>query len=119
MNGPLELLRAGVVAIAQPSLWTQGALARDVHGQAADPLSPAAACRCSLGALRLAERQSTPLAAGAYDVAWDALDRVASEVAGMSIVGYQDAPERTHAEVLDVWHRAIAALAERSRMGGD
>lgn len=115
MNGALELLQLAVTVIEHPPLWTQGALARDANGMPIDPVSSAAMCRCSVGALVWAERQCVPLAWGAYAGAGDALD----QAAGTSIAHYQDAPERTHAEVLAVWRRAIAALAERARIVGD
>lgn len=92
-----ELLIAGRAVIANPEHWTQRWFSRAKDGTQVFPDSPKAHCFCSVGALG----KVTPSIALRGEA-----HRLLSQVAGMSIVRFND--EHTHAEVLEVWDRAIA-----------
>jgi hypothetical protein len=78
--------------LADPVRWCQGAIARDAAGKSSETWNPRAVAWCVLGAVRkvypqgLAEfqRLAKTLAARGFD----------------SVSEWNDAPERTHAEVL-------------------
>lgn len=96
---PSEILKAARQKITPPEAWTKRAAARDHLGATVFADDKTAVCWCSIGAVW----------ATAYlcDEAASYLD----EVAGGAITLFNDAPERTHAEVLAAFDRAIA-LAE-------
>jgi hypothetical protein len=96
---PAQILRAARSRIAVPERWTQGVGARNSRNYCVGNRSASAVSWCALGAiLRESESSSEPC-------------RFLKEIVGPSIGGWNDAPGRTHAEVLDAFDRAIA-LAE-------
>lgn len=95
-----EVLRKARAKIEKPENWTQGQLARDPSGEPTSVSDPDAASWCLLGAVR--STQESP------EVRISA--RLALEVAmggWCDIAVFND--NHTHAEVLSVFDRAIAA----------
>lgn len=94
-----ELLIAARKRIERPERWTQGCEARDKDGHWTNACDPIATCWCGYGAI------------------WCSADKFSSEVnyaevalraaCGMHFPDWQDALERTHAEVLKVFDIAI------------
>lgn len=99
----LEVLTAARAKIAQG--WTQGACARDVDGDEVLQSSERATCWCASGAVYATCSGDRFAASDAFD----SLERLVPTRLG--IAGYNDAPERTHADVLALMDRAIAAEA--------
>ena len=97
-----DLLRAARALIANPDRWTTGCAARDAHGRSVMPEQLEAVRFDGIGALfRL-----TPDEPDLRDRAVWALDTVAGS---RGWTAWQDAPGRTHAEILAAMDRAIAA----------
>lgn len=98
-----EVLRRARARIEKPENWTKGALARYATGErTVESAAPGVTCWCALGALDWAE-----------PVGWFRVyGRVCEAIGGPDLPRWNDAPERTHAEVLDAFDRAIA-LAEQ------
>ena len=99
-NPVTELLIEGRARIARG--WTQGASARDVTGSVTRAWAEEAVCWCAMGAVACREDDWATTAA-----AWVVLE----EAAGMWVAEWNEAPGRTHEDVLALYDRAI----ERSR----
>jgi hypothetical protein len=100
----LEILKAARELLAVPERWTKGAFGRDSNDLSRFLLSVhKAVCFCSQGAIEsvqlLALDQAKEIAALFGFATW-------SQV-------WNDAPERTHAEVLARFDEAIAKLEEK------
>lgn len=80
--------------------WHQGYYARDEHGERRQPTDEHAVAFCAIGAL---ERAGNDMPIAAEALAKQAL-RYA--VPGQDVVGFNDAPGRTKAEVLEVFEAA-------------
>ncbi len=93
-----EVLERAKKLIENPVNWIKHANARDAHGYAVNARSEDAVCFCMMGALFHAG------SLGIDDPYW-ALRAVLHE----GIVEWNDHPNRTHAEVLAAFDRAIAA----------
>jgi len=99
-----EILIAARAKIERPECWTNGAYARDAAGREVEPTCPDAVCWCVRGAIDA----STGHHSG---------NRPASVLFSQAVAGYgalyipiwNDEPNRTHAEVLAAFDRAIAA----------
>jgi hypothetical protein len=102
-----EVLRQARKLIEKPEHWTRGANARKANGLQCSPNSIEAFCFCSNGALS----RVAPVFED-YNPAYLALTRVC----GDSFISFNDAPGRTHAEVLDLLDRTIAAEEVRERL---
>lgn len=97
----VDILEHARALIAEPERWTQGALARDGDGEElGDAQDPDAACWCLAGALHHA----------GYGRATSLLvHRVLSTLdKPVDIVTWNDAPERSHAQVLLLLDECIA-----------
>ncbi len=90
--------------IATPDRWTKGAFARTEAGAIVPPDRPVAACWCAIGALRRVTGDT------GYRGAFVELQSAAD----YDLPHWNDAPERTHDEVLAAFDRAIAAAGEPS-----
>jgi hypothetical protein len=103
-----QILRAARERITVPKRWTQKAMARDADGK---PLywwnGPHAACWCPSAAMLLLD----PYDHHSFSTA---VRLFRQAIGGANIGLWNDAPGRTHAEVLDAFDRAIA-LAEAER----
>lgn len=103
----LSILQAARLLLDDPRHWTKGWEARDKSGGGVSPGDYAAACWCGRGALW----------AVAPDDQWSRSDASAEVEAQLplgdwdSIPSYNDAPRRTHADILALYDRAIDKLA--------
>lgn len=102
-----QMLKDAKALIADPAHWTQGTPARDASGKPlSNEESPAAVCWCSIGALaRVANADPAPL----YHLYPVARHYLYKATAGASIINFNDT--HTHAEVMELWDKAIQ-LAE-------
>lgn len=98
----VETLRKARELLTPEGAWIQGTAARAADRQQVEPDGSNAVCWCSMGALS---------ASGDWVRARTLLLR--SIGGSRSLVDWNDAPERTHAEVLAAFDRAIV-LAEAS-----
>lgn len=97
----IEVLKAARAFVDQPWKWTQGASARDVKGLSCHVEDVKAVCFCTLGAVSRA--------LVVHNVTGNAA-RLVRRMFGpefTSTVMWNDAPERTHAEVLAAFDAAI------------
>lgn len=96
-----DLLRSALALIEQPERWTKGAYNRDAIGQEYVSYKEAAQW-CTEGAcLHVELRYGEKALAAAYGALSAAIE---TEV----LAPWNDAPERTHGEVVDAFRRAIA-----------
>jgi hypothetical protein len=105
MVDPAPLSERGILVAARaliehPEAWTKGEYARDKKGNRVSPSSRKAACWCARGAILRAAAGNIPAGFRAHDRLW--------AVIRGSITRWNDAPERTHAEVLAAFDRAIS-----------
>ena len=98
---PADILRAAKARIATPERWTRGRMARDEDGNGVQSVSEHACAWCSIGAVEAETGAST----SALVRALRALNRA---IDNKPIDDWNDAPGRTHAEVLAAFDRAIA-----------
>lgn len=88
--------------------WTQGAFARTKDGEPIGPLEAPATCWCLYGAIDKAGEDL------GVDAGWDA-DRALFASLRTNVPKFNDAPERTQAEVV----AALRQAAERARALGE
>lgn len=94
--------------LAEPSRWYQGWFAADTQGFPCEAVSCQAVCYCTLGAVSKVTR-------GAPALEFDAVTRLTWAVACLgygSVPSWNDHPDRTHAEVLDLVRTLRAKAAE-------
>lgn len=106
---PAETLRRARALIERPEAWTKAADARLEDGRATLATSPNAVCWCSVGAIEAA------VSPGGYRprLYHEATEFFRSAAGGPPrITFWNDAPERTHADVLAAFDRAIEAAEE-------
>lgn len=100
---PSELLREARKLIENPEHWIQGLLERTAKdGQQ---------CFCSWGAVNRTTNTAAKTDRSIWiteTIAWLALCRQIPE--GQNMIGWQDQPGRTHAEVLEKFDKAIIVL---------
>jgi hypothetical protein len=102
MSEIAEILRRARAKIERSECWTQGNFAIDKDGCTVNPEDSAAVCWCGYGALINASGEplsNSPMA--------DAAQAVLENTVGVWFPDWQD--DRTHAEVLAAFDRAIAA----------
>jgi hypothetical protein len=93
----LALARRVRALLEAPERWTQMALARTAEGELCEPTDSVAVCWCLLGAFDHVERGD--------DVGFI---RFLEKELGGSVTRWNDAPGRTHADVLALLDRVIA-----------
>lgn len=93
-----ETLRRAKALIDAPEKWTKGEFARNAKGRPCLPRE--AACFCTVGALVVA-------CGPGQTSAFEKLRAHFTRLVGGSIGTWNDAPERTHAEVMAAFDRAI------------
>lgn len=104
-----EILFAAADLIEPEGKWTQGCSARNAEGNSASATRPDAVCWCAVGAIWCAAESHTSKLA---DAATDELEQV---LGGLIAVGkWNDAPERTQAEVV----AKLREAAEKAREQG-
>lgn len=89
--------------ISDPKFWTIGASARSACGSAVTARDAVAKSWCSIGAVQSALPEGDPLM-------YVSLDTLRG-VVGHSIADWNDAEERTHAEVMAAFNKAIKRAA--------
>lgn len=109
-----NILMSAKLLILDPKAWTQGAVARLASGHIVDATDARAVCFCSLGAIRhvvdLRMDDANELeAARRLDLAVQALYRVLWSAGDLSLIGFNDNPKTTHADVLAAFDLAIEA----------
>lgn len=104
----LEILRGMRELLADEKRWTKGVFARDADGMATCPVYGEASCFCIAGAARMITNDR---AYGTGLNAWRA--RVLEAARARSLGEWNDAPERTHAEVLAALDKAIELESAR------
>lgn len=99
---PKEILKAARAILSKPERWTQKAFARDFAGRVVtSPFEPSAVCFCAVGAIRRAAGRDRP-----YGDALSILAKAKRD--DRRIANYNDAPRRTHKQILNWFDRAIA-----------
>ena len=100
-------LSAAKALIDTPEKWTQGAGARNARGVSVSHASDAV-CFCSAIACKVV--------VGEYQFAWPMFETLRQAIpegsAAYTVVKYNDHPDTTHDDVMDLFDRAIAAAEE-------
>ena len=125
--GALRVLTTAGELVAAPEHWTQGTSARSADGRYTTPTDSGAACWCASGALLKAITDAN-VAAYRYAATreeaeyrlrfailerWPAFSHMGATTVGLSMIaGWNDATDRTHAEVVATFGRACALLTE-------
>lgn len=99
-----EILRAARALIEKPEAWTQGRYCLDANGAVLSYGEQGGVKWCAAGALGAVNGGECP------EEAWDLLQAAGGH---WSVTGFNDNPDRTHAEVLAAFDKAIA-IAEAS-----
>ena len=81
--------------LSDPSKWTQGVIARDSNGLHVGVHSSSATCFCLYGAMRRCYGSD-------FKTEYNVFNRLQQMVPDHDPIGWNDAPERTHAEVLEL-----------------
>lgn len=98
-----EALAAGRKLIDTPEKWCKGSYAMTKRRRAVGPLEPTAACFCAAGACLV-------VTGDLWNAAREALDRQVSEhFCGGTATTFNDHHLTTHADVMALFDRAIAA----------
>lgn len=125
----LKTLIAARKLIENPNQWIKGAIARTARGYETEAESGTATCFCAIGAVRRARHDLTGTPFGSYPTVKRLRDAVQlpnphTENAGepdvlntMPVADYNDRPQTTHADVLALYDRAIAAVRAQLQGG--
>lgn len=106
----LGVLKAARKLIDHPSKWTKQALARaSKRGRQVVSGSGEARCFCSVGALSVATEDYT-LHGRLFVAARRAIDKVAYENSGRSVISFNDHPTTRHRDIMRLFDKAIARL---------
>lgn len=103
-----DMLRKARALIATPDKWTQGAFARNANGYRVDEKNALdVVSRCASGAIKAACRSHHDAGGvlAAVSLKEVVMKHAATNRKIMSV--WNDEPERTHAEVLQAFDRAI------------
>ena len=106
MKDTITVLREARAYLTNPLHWTQFGYRRDEDGKPANDWSDVVSC-CAIGALDMVER-GVAITSGAYQALVDALPPGCGEVSR-----FNDRPETSHGDVLDLFDRAIASEEKR------
>lgn len=112
----LEALVKGRKLISDEERWTTGASARDVNGNNVPSVDPTATCWCTIGAIGKIVFSDGDVNTCQETIFSGAIRSLEAHVPYQKFGGRMIAPfndTHTHAEVLAVWDKAIAA--ERTR----
>jgi hypothetical protein len=114
-----EILREARALIDTPEKWAKGYYAFGPDGSTRDIEDPEACRFCVRGALfRIESRFGYMVEAEAskaiYKAVPDAVRIPADEIGNNAVVVFNDHPETTHAEILALFDRAIAAAEAQS-----
>lgn len=106
----LTTLRRARELLSESGRWVKGASARSVSNDIVHPTSKAACCWCLIGALYHVTNGDS---LEHEDELCSAFGMPERSACFEMLAAWNDADERTHAEVLDAFDRAITALEER------
>lgn len=106
----IDVLRKARELIARPEGWTKRANARDARGGIVGVGSGRATCFCAVGALWHADAPNFH----SVRALRDALESVLPAGVAIEIEAFNDDPGTTHADVLALFDRAIAAEEART-----
>lgn len=107
----LAVLEGAQALHSAPSTWARGHFATDKHGSVCEPLCHKSVCFCPVGAVsRVAATLYAGKTGGIYSGALEAIRKVIDR---QSIEIWNDAKERTFADVRKMWIEAIAARRAR------
>jgi hypothetical protein len=95
----LEILKGARELLSDPARWTQGHAARTAAGRKTSYQDPDAVCYCPWGALRLVGGLGADLVV--LSLGFEGTSE---------FFAWNDAPERTHTEVLARFDKAVARL---------
>ena len=108
------VLVAARALLTPPAAWTRVAFARNEAGNSTISGDPSAVCWCAVGAVNRAARTQFGVcglqAMTAVDALATALGALVADTSG-GVAAYNDAPERTHEEILELFDKAIDATA--------
>ena len=96
-------LKAVRALLAEPTAWTKGAMSRDPYGFVAYPRASSATCWRALGAVE----KCAPITR-------DQLRQGLGFATDRSITEWNDAPERTHSDVIAVLDTTIARIEKEA-----
>jgi hypothetical protein len=118
-TGLLADLRALHELLAEPERWTRFVSARDEDGREAGIHAPCAASWCFYGGMsRVVSTQDARRSYDRFSALWGVLDPILRqtgwEAGAEDLIGWNDAPERTHAEVLALIDDAISRVGASS-----
>jgi hypothetical protein len=105
MSDAVEVLRAVRELLAESEAWCQGAWARDGRGRPVGSTRANAVAWCLVGALA---KVRDPSSRGRKRLV-EMLDEMLDEMFPVSLPAWNDAPGRTHAEVLALLDAAISS----------
>jgi hypothetical protein len=102
-DGPRVLAHVAKI-LEKPGCWTKGAYARDVHGTTVKIGDPSACQFCLMGAVYLALRELdiSQRNEGASMLIHDIRTRLSSPSKGLMVADFNDAPETTHQDVMNL-----------------
>lgn len=112
MTTTLEILRQARELLSDESRWTKDTYARDVYGNPTMSTSDDAACFCVMGSLRRicrAESDNEPLV---FESAQQLIKTAGLSHCLSCIPDFNDADNRPHSEVLDLFDRTIQRLEQ-------
>lgn len=104
MKTTVEILTEAKALINTPERWTKGKFAALADGSSAHWDNPNATCYCIVGAIFLAEEHMN---VAASPTTTRAIMKAVGAKISRDVSVWNDAPERTHAEVMDAFDRAI------------
>lgn len=106
----VEVLKAARDRISDPERWCQETEAQDAIGRNVEPTNAAAVRWCFAGAVYAEGVDATT----APHIGVSQIGRILNEAIGVEGAGpWNDAPDRSHADVLEAFDRAIQLAEER------
>lgn len=104
-QSPEQILRGARELLSDPKKWTKGKLAKNELGLEVNTQDEAAVCYCAMGAIdKLAGNDVVRHSA--------ALSWLIAALPSGNVVLFNDAPETTHADILDLFDKAIELCTE-------
>jgi hypothetical protein len=103
----LEVLEGALEILRDPKRWTKREYSRDINDRDCSPHSSRAKCFCAIGAIMRVSGSRPELSTlwALHIEATNVLRRVTRQY---DIGVWNDAPERTHAEIIQGFEKAIA-----------
>jgi len=107
---PKEILIAAREIVTEPEHWTRGHYAASARGDMTVVTSCEAVCFCAVGAIRRAVWEDGDENIANAKMAVGQLCRKVGLAGEITLVSWNDAKGRTHAEVLALFDKAIEAM---------